>query len=155
MTFQFFLKKGREPKMVDKPSSETILTTYSFDELLNLVKMKAEKLVDEQLAGVKKYLESLSVEEKETPTITEKPVRKKAGRPVGKTQSEKKMTLGAHLLEVLGSEPKKVDEIMDAILDRGYQTKSDNPKKILQLELGKQIKRKTIKKVGYGVYVRK
>jgi len=141
--------------MVDKPSSETILTTYSFDELLNLVKMKAEKLVDEQLAGVKKYLESLSVEEKETPSIPEIPVRQKAGRPVGKTQSEKKMTLGAHLLEVLGSEPKKVDEIMDAILDRGYQTKSDNPKKILQLELGKQIKRKTIKKVGYGVYVRK
>jgi len=141
--------------MVAKPSSETILTTYSFDELLNLVKMKAEKLVDEQLAGVKKYLESLGVEEKETPTITEKPVRKKTGRPVGKTQPEKEMSLGAHLLEVLGSEPKKIDEIMKSILDRGYKTKSGNPKQILQLELARQIKRKTIKKVERGVYVRK
>ena len=141
--------------MVAKPTTETILKTYSLDELLDLAKMKIRKQADERLFKAIKYMESLGVEEKETPSIPEKPVRKKAGRPMGKIQPEKKMTLGAHMLEILGSEPKKIDEIMKSILDRGYQTKSDNPKRILQLELARQIKRKTIKKVERGVYVLK
>lgn len=141
--------------MVAKPSAEVILRTYSLDELLDLAKLKARRHGDARLEEAKKYLESLTRNTDAIVAETPRRGRRKGTQVVHYARGGKKMSLGGHLLEVLGSQPQKIDEIMSAILARGYKTKSQDPKRVLYLELKKQLEHGTIDKIDRGLYIRK
>lgn len=139
--------------MATKPMIETILDTYTLDELLHLVKLKSDRLIEENTEAMKKHVESFVHQTSEPVRIVSAPKPPKAESP--KKPTEKPMSLGAHLLEVLGTKPLKIDEIMSAILARGYKTQSKDLKNMLAHELIRQLKKNTIKKMGYGMYSRK
>ncbi len=149
--------------MVAKPSPDTILKTYSLEEMLDLVKQKSELNANNQLDEFKKHIESFtSAEIDETPMQDDTPRvgrpvgsgrgRKKAGRPSASASTGRKKSLGEYLLETIGSQPMKVEEIMSAIEDRGYKSKSKDPRRILYLELKKQVESGALKKAGRGLY---
>ena len=48
-----------------------------------------------------------------------------------------------------------VEEILKAIVKLGYKSKSKDPRRVLYLELKKQVVKKNLKKVGRGTYVKK
>jgi len=142
-------------EMEAKPPVETILQTYSLEELLDLAKMKARRLTDENLEALKKHIDSFIPEKSGGVGITAGREWKITKPPEPEMRAEKKMSLGRCVLEVLGSEPLKIDKIMEAVLARGYKSRSKNLKQMLAVELSKQVKKNTIKKVKPGVYVRK
>ncbi|HOJ61999.1 MAG TPA: hypothetical protein PK878_17080 [bacterium] len=144
--------------MVAKPSAENILKFYSLDELLNLIREKAALEAEGRLAEAKKHLsDALNLigggwKEKTTaPRETEEPpaVERKPRGP------RKKAPLGQLIQQVLGPQPMKIDEILTSLQSLGYKSKSKDPRRILYLELTKQVANKTIKKLGRGMYASK
>lgn len=155
--------------MTAKPSEKTILQTYSLNELLDLIKEKARIEADEQMESVRQQLNTLTqsligTHQKVTPSIVKSLGRR--GRPrkdAFETQSEmrsersgrKKTPLGQLLQQVLGSTPMKIEEIMTALREQGYKSKSKDPRRILYLELKKQVANKNIRKTGRGMYTQR
>lgn len=149
--------------MVAKPSPDTILKTYSLEEILDLVKEKSELNATNQLNEFKKHIESFTSGETEDILITDdtprvgRPVgsgrgRRKVGRPSGSVSTGRKKSLGDYLLETIGPHPMKIEEIMSAIEDKGYKSKSKDPRRVLYLELKKQVENGALKKAGRGLY---
>lgn len=156
--------------MVAKPSEKTILQTYSLNELLDLIKEKARIDAEEQMDMVRQHLSTLSKAmggafPKSTPGIADK-IQGRRGRP-RKDDSEsasapaagrggrKKTPLGQLLQQVLGPEPMGIEEIMEGLKAQGYKSKSKDPRRVLYLELKKQVENKNIKKSGRGMYALK
>ena len=140
-----------------KPNATTILQHYSLSELLDLIKAKAQQNEVAVLHEARSHVDALTKtigEQKSTPPVKSrepKPsIKRGRGRPTGK-----KKYLGDYLVAVLGSKPMKIEEIMEAIKAQGYKSKAKDPRRILYLELKKQVNNKAIKKVGRGMYTGK
>ena len=140
-----------------KPNATTILQHYSLSELLDLIKAKAQQNEATALNEARSHIDALAKViggQRSAPPIKSrepKPsIKRGRGRPSGKKKS-----LGDHLVAVLGPKPMKIEEIMEAIKAQGYKSKAQDPKRVLYLELKKQVSNKAIKKVGRGVYTGK
>ncbi len=144
--------------MPAKPTAKTIIDTYTLDEIIELVKMKAHSEVEKQLDQLKKHIDSFSsgspsVESPPQPTYTpaseESTTTRKSTR--GRKPGSKK-SLGDYILETLGSSPMKIEEIMDEIKAKGFKSKSKDPRRILYLELRKQVEKGNLEKTARGLY---
>ncbi|MBI1387356.1 MAG: hypothetical protein GC154_02780 [bacterium] len=165
--------------MPAKPSANTILSTYSLDELLALVKDKATMEADEKIQPFRNAVESFtqSVSGAVSGAMSQpkrrgrKPGRPagtgKRGRPPGTGKRGRPAKAGAprgkraakslkdFLLEVLGKEPQGVEAIMKGLQEKGYKSKSKDPRRVLYLELKKQVDKGLVKKSGRGLYALK
>ncbi|MDP8245230.1 MAG: hypothetical protein P9L94_14195 [Candidatus Hinthialibacter antarcticus] len=160
-----------------KPNSKTILSTYSLDELLSLVKDKAAIEAEAKLQEVRTALAALTGMEapkkrgpkpgakrgpkpgaKRGPKPGKKtgrgPGRPRLSKPGRKPGSAKKPLKG-YLLEVLSKDAMKIEEIMAALKTAGYKSKSKDPRRVLYLELKKQVSSGAVKKSGRGLYALK
>ncbi len=140
-----------------KPNASTILQHYSLSELLDLVKAKAQQNETSALDEARSHLDALSQViggRKAAPKakMSEPKPEDKRGK---ERSSGKKKSLGDHLIAVLGSKPMKIEEIMEALNAQGYKSKANDPRRVLYLELNKQVKNKAIEKVGRGTYTGK
>ena len=142
-----------------KPSQEKILQSYSFDELLDLVKIQAKRETEKRLEDAKKHLSALTdLVTGEAPRVVRRRRRgrrKAAAVAIVKTRRRRarnKKTLRDHLLAVLDKKPKKIKEILDAIQSTGYKSLAKDPKRVLYTELKKQVSQGTVKKNGRGMY---
>jgi len=152
-----------------KPSEQTILKTYTLDELIDLAKQRAQMEVREQLNDARSHLDALSLAMGEKPQSavksTVKPTKKTKGArtkvkkakatPAVKASDqsgEMKMSLGAHLTAVLRAKPMDIKTITAALAEHGYTSNSNDPRRILYLELKKLIDKGTVVKVSRGVY---
>lgn len=150
--------------MAIKPNPNSILSTYALDDLLDLVRQKAESIAEEKLEETKKQINDVISLAVGAPV---KAAAKRPGRPPSTKQTatspksqnrgekQKRRSLSSFLLEAIGSSPMGVDDILAAITKLGYQSKSEDPRRILYLELKKQVDKKNLKKVGRGTYVAK
>lgn len=139
--------------MPSKPAAEAILRTYSHDELLDLAKAKAKIETEERLSEAQKHLNALN-----------QLVGARGETPGGErmdsihaahgfaTRPRNKRSLGEHVLDVLDDKPKKIDEILEAIYENGYHSNAREPRRVLYLELKKQIDKGNVKKDGRGLY---
>jgi hypothetical protein len=163
-----------------KPSEQTILKTYTLDELIDLAKQRAQMEVREQMNEARSHLDALSQAMGEKPKSTASLPAKAKGR-VAKSKAKKtksrrvtkatvkkakavpavkasdksgeiKMSLGAHLTAVLRAKPMDIKTITAALADHGYTSNSNDPRRILYLELKKQIDKGTVLKAGRGKY---
>jgi hypothetical protein len=153
--------------MAVKPNEDTILQTYSLDELIDLVKEKAQMEIDDKLNLAKEQLVSVFGESTTAPTRSAQPQRsakatapagtRRKGRPKGATGRGKgnKMSLGDYINEVMTDKPMNVDEIMNSINALGYSSNAKDPRRILYLELKKQAEKGNVKKTGRGMYAKK
>ncbi|MEW6239098.1 MAG: hypothetical protein AB1656_27265 [Candidatus Omnitrophota bacterium] len=135
-----------------RPSAETILKSFTLEEILDLAKTKAQRDVSDHLNDFKKHLDSFTpgYAAKIAPPATTRGPKKgqlKRGRKPGGKKS-----LGDYLLESIGNSPMTIDEIMRAIESRGYRSKSKDPRRVLYLELKKQVENGGIDKTGRGMY---
>ncbi len=176
-----------------KPSVSLILSTYSLDELIELVKEKAQDDLQEQLKMAREHLRALSESmggklhsfSEGMPVVKGRRGRPKGSKGVVKEdfsndslpkmgrrqslQSEdnaeglkqstrkratNKIPLGAHLNEILGAVPMDIDSIMKALQQRGYTSKSSDPRRVLYLELRKQIEKGNAVKSERGMYAK-
>ncbi len=145
--------------MAAKPNLETILQTYSLDELLDLARTKARRMEEERLNEARRHYEALtkmieSEESKIEPVSEPEETKPTVSRPRGRKPSGKKKSLGDHIIEVVGSTPMKIDEILAAIRENGYKSKAKDPRRVLYLELKKQILNNNLLKVDRGRYVK-
>lgn len=158
-----------------KPNAKTILNTYSLADLLSLVKDKAAMDADAKLEEVRSALaNSLSGIEapkkrgpkpgaKRGPKPGAKTAKKKSDRGPGRPRLNKpgrkagsaKKPLKVYLLDVLTKTPMKIEEIMEALKQSGYKSKSKDPRRVLYLELKKQVSSGSVKKSGRGLYALK
>ncbi len=163
-----------------KPSEQTILKTYTLDELIDLTKQRAQMEVREQMNEARSHLDALSLSMGEkTKSAVSLPVKAKGkvakskakktkSRRAAKAAVEKvtaapaakdsdagaatKMSLGNHLTAVLRAKPMDIKTITAALAENGYTSESKDPRRILYLELKKQILKGTVAKVGRGKY---
>ncbi|MGC9326565.1 MAG: hypothetical protein ACP5I1_02925 [Candidatus Hinthialibacter sp.] len=156
--------------MTAKPSEQTILETYSFSELLDLVKEKARMDAEEHMKSAREHLNALAkamggVMEETSQQVSAK-MGSRRGRPRKEEASQesysksarrrgKKAPLGQMLRDVLKPEPMTIDEIMSALKANGYKSKSKDPRRVLYLELKKQVESNNIRKVDRGQYCAK
>ncbi len=156
--------------MPAKPNAKSVLSTYSLDELLSLVKDKAAFEAEAKLQEVRTALASLTgieAPKKRGPKPGSKrgpkPEKKKSARGPGRPRLSKpsrkpdkaKKPLKQYLMEVLTKKPMKADEILDALKASGYQSKSKEPRRVLYMELRKLAKDGAVKKSGRGMYALK
>jgi len=140
--------------MMEKPSIETILNSYSMEELLEIAKMKARMQIEETIEEFKAHLFSYSgiqpeFEEKE------QDVPRADSRSIIKVEQRKtveKKSLKKRVLEVVGKKPMSVDEIINALVERGYESKAQDARRVLYHELGRLINSGSLKKAGRGMY---
>lgn len=150
--------------MALKPSENTILSTYTLDELIELIREKAQMEVEQKLNEAKNQLVALIGEgttDSAPSTYTPTPGRGRR-KSTTKTKAKKKSTakqargskqsLGNYILEAVGSKPMSIREIMNSIKSLGYKSKAKDPRRILYLELKKQVEKGNIKKTGRGMY---
>lgn len=144
--------------MAAKPSVENILKCYTLEDLLGLVKEKAALEAEERLSEAKRHLsEALSVvggglkaKAVETREMEErKPMERKPRGP------RKKASLGKLIQQVVGPQPMGIEEILQGLTAIGYKSKSKDPRRVLYLELKKQVQSNNIKKIGRGMYASK
>lgn len=161
-----------------KPEPEVILEHYSLTELLDLVRNKAERLTEERLQEARSHLEALSnmvapgagmtthMASFPPPSSVSAPEDpKRRGRPLGsKSTTEdaprrkynrrdgRKKSLKDHLLEVMTPEPMGVNEILDALKANGFRSKAEDPRRILYLELSRQVEEGVLVKISRGTY---
>lgn len=145
--------------MNQRPSEKSILETYSIDDLLSLVKEKAQLNIEAEFEGLKQYMDSFMTSSSGTAPVTkvaaERPVVKEPSAPAGPKKGKrvsKRVPLGNLLMEVLGDEPMGVEEILAKLIQQGYKSKSKDPRRILYIELGKQVEKGTVQKAGRGLY---
>jgi len=142
--------------MPAKPNTESILNSYSMDELLALVKAKSHREADVQLAQARRHLDTLSNalggKPKPTPQKTAPAVKRGRKKPAAKAKTT--ISLGAHIQNVLGKKPMSIDHILNAIKKNGFKSKAKDQKAMMYTELGNQVKKKTIKKAGVGKYIK-
>ncbi|MDX9753377.1 MAG: hypothetical protein RBU29_05410 [bacterium] len=155
--------------MAIKSNDLEILQSYTLDELIELVKEKAKMDIDDRLSEAKNQLVSLlsgsSEWSESSPKVESAPVKKKGrGRPKGSTKNSakpksaakegksKRIPLGQYLEQVLTPEPQKVDDLYEALKSVGYQSNAQDPRRILYLELTRQVKAGKVKKSGRGLY---
>ncbi len=141
-----------------KPNASTILQYYSLGELLDLVKTKAQQNENDILNEARSHVDALNKAFGSSMPAAA-PAKKRGPKPKMKREkvksTGKKRSLGDHLIEVLGPEPMKIEEIMDAIKAEGYKSKAKDPRRVLYLELKKQVNNNAIEKVGRGMYTSK
>lgn len=147
--------------MPPKPSASTILKTYSLDELLSLVKDKSVMEAEDKMQGFRNAIASLTgsatggdAPKKRGPKPGSKRGRKPGPKP-GSKRGRSKKSLKDYLLEVLGKEPMNIESIMDELKNKGYKSKSKDPRRVLYLELKKQVSSGNVKKAGRGMYALK
>lgn len=168
--------------MANKPSTDTVLRFYSLDELLGLVKEKARMDVSEKMQAAKNHLLALTGAlgggafsapsevgmtrkgRRGRPPKAEKPLLVKKtpgrrGRPpkaAGKTAGNgvEHESLSRLLMEVLDKSPKGIEDLMEDLKRQGWNSKSKDPRRVLYLELGKQVKKGTVQKASRGLYVK-
>ena len=142
--------------MMEKPNIETILDFYSMEELLEIAKMKARMQLEETIEEFKAYLFSFSYfgikpefqeKEQDVPRADSKSIIKVEHEETGKKKSLKK-----RILEVVGKKPMTVDEIINALVERGYESKAQDSRRVLYHELGRLINSNALQKAGRGMY---
>lgn len=160
--------------MPTKPSSDTILSTYSLEELLELVKEKSEQNANEQIEefkhqinqfasstlGTSQTKSSTASQPKESrpkakSTTTKKSVKKSKSTSSSKSSRKSSgKSLSSMILNILNesSSPMKVDDLQKALKKKKWTTKSSKPRQIIQLELMKLIKKDQIKRADRGMY---
>ncbi|MBN2327461.1 MAG: hypothetical protein JXR73_09930 [Candidatus Omnitrophica bacterium] len=156
--------------MAAKPSEQTILQTYSLNELLDLIKEKARLDAEEHMTAAREHLTALAKAMGGVVEATSKKVAVKTGArrgrprkvdasqdasPKSARRGGKKIPLGQMLQDILGPEPMGIEEIMSALKANGYKSKSKDPRRVLYLELKKQVENNNIKKAGRGLYCAK
>lgn len=158
--------------MVAKPAAQTILSTFTLDELIDLVKDKAQMEVDEKLNEAKDQLVSFFGEASSKPAAVQKTIKTvkkgKRGRPpmaakAPKVESDtprgrgrgKKLSLGGFLLQALTNSPQNIESIMSGLKTVGYKSSAKDPRRILYLELNKQVKKGNAIKTDRGMYALK
>ena len=148
--------------MAKKPTQSVILESYSLDELLDLVKEKAALDAEEKFNSFRDQLSQFTSSigaapqpKKTTKKVASKTVAKKK-KPAAASKTKKRprntVPLRESILSVLGSKPMKIDEIQAAVVETGWKSTSKEPKRVVNLELGKLIKTKSIKRAGRGMY---
>jgi hypothetical protein len=146
----YYLIKGKD--MAAKPTIQTILKTYNLEEILDLAIIKVRSVRDEKQEQAQMHLAALTHlvtgGQKESAKI------KKTVQPISGRRGNK-LSLGSHVLEVLGSQPMSVEEIMSAVLARGYKSQAKDLRRILYLELRKQIEKNQVNKAARGMYTRR
>ncbi|MBZ0257441.1 hypothetical protein K8I31_15345 [bacterium] len=159
--------------MPAKPNSKTILSTYSLDDLLTLVKDKAAMEAEAKLQEVRNALAAsltgVEAPKKRGPKPGAKrgpkpgkksgrgpgrPPKAAKGKP-GRKPGRSKKPLKDYLMDVLSKDAMKIEEIMEALKSAGYKSKSKDPRRVLYLELKKQVSGGTVKKSGRGMYALK
>jgi hypothetical protein len=148
--------------MVAKPSAKTILNEYSLDELIDLVKEKAQMEVDAKLNEAKSQLMALFSESSPSSSPAKAP---SAGTTRKKSTSVKtakpgrgkmkKVPLTELIVQVLDSTPKKIADILTEVKTLGYKTKSKNPKSIISQELLRLVNKGVAIKEDRGMYILK
>jgi len=142
--------------MMEKPSIETILNSYSMEELLEIAKMKARIQIEKTIEEFKTHLFSFSYsgiqpefqeKEQDVPRVDSKSIIKVKHQETGKKKSLKK-----RILEVVGKKPMSVDEIINALVEGGYESNAQDARRVLYHELGRLINSGALKKAGRGMY---
>ncbi len=156
--------------MAAKPSEKIILQTYTLNELLDLIKEKARMDAETQLNNAREHLSALALAIGGETERSSRGIPKVRGRRRGRPRKSdaapqpadrdrkrgrKKIPLGQLLQEILGASPMGIEDIMLALKGRGYTSKSKDPRRVLYLELKKQVENKNIKKTGRGMYAMK
>lgn len=142
--------------MAQKPSTQSILSTYSLSEILELIREKAAmdyqdtvNNLQDQIRQISSNLGgSISQESKQTITKAKSPKPTKS-----RTRAKNKQPVGDMILGVLSSTPMSIGTILSAIQAKGFKTSSKNPRQIISLQLLKLSKDKKIKKAERGMYV--
>ncbi|RJP28587.1 MAG: hypothetical protein C4527_11665 [Candidatus Omnitrophota bacterium] len=147
--------------MAVKPNPSTILDTYSLEEILDLAKEKEKRNKDEHMAEAKRYLDYLSKFMGQTDSEPEIEIEMEPPAPVKEIRAKTvqrnrpKIPLSELLVNVIGSKPMGVNDILEALQQNGWKSKSSDPRRILYLELKKQVEKGTIDKAARGEYVKK
>ncbi len=142
-----------------RPTEKSILESYSLDELLSLVQEKVQRDIESGLEGLRITMNrlmgswpgsgALEKTERQETAAPPAPVQPKRGRG-----RPRRLPLGDMLSEVLGDQPMGIEEILEKLVQRGFQSKSKDPRRILYIELGKQVGKGTVQKAGRGKYCR-
>lgn len=167
--------------MANKPSTDTVLRFYSLDELLGLVKEKARMDVSEKLQAAKNHLLALTgalgggvssapaeigtprkgrrgrppKAEKQTAAVKTAGRRGRPPKAAGKNaKNSGGESLSSLLMDVLDKTPKGIEDLMNDLSKQGWNSKSKDPRRVLYLELGKQVKKGTIQKSSRGQYMK-
>ena len=142
--------------MAQRPSTQTILSTYSLSEILDLIRERAAMDYQETLNNLRDQIRHISsnlggsIPQESKQTIT----KEKFPKPVkSRKRAKNKQPVGDMILGVLSSTPKNISDILSAIQANGFKTNSKNPRQIISLQLLKLSQDKKIKKAGRGVYV--
>jgi len=145
--------------MTLRPSEKTIIETYTLDELLALVKEKVQRNIAAEFEGLKQSMSSILgslrgpasvIQEHELPE--EKPQTPALSLAAGGKRPSQRVSLGNLLQNVLSDEPLGVDEILEKLVQNGYKSKSKDPRRILYIELSKQVEKGTVQKAERGKY---
>jgi hypothetical protein len=152
--------------MATKPSPDTIINTYSLDELLELVKVKSEQNTNDQIQEFRNQINQFTFntsspsEAHASKPTTESNTPKQNHRPRRRTTSSKRnnkpsgKSLSSMIITILqnSSVPMKIDDLYNALKKKKWTTKSDNPKRIIQMELHKLLQKQQIKRADRGMY---
>jgi hypothetical protein len=168
--------------MPQKPDKQTIISTYSMNEIVELAKEKAKIDAEQTLSNARDHLSALmdafGVEQKSTmkresktivqkekrgrgrpklkktePLVSKKGLEKHlAGEKSSKASRGKKVPLNELVLKCLGKKPMSVKDLINALKQKGWQSRSNDPRRVLYLELGKMVKNGSIIKSGRGMY---
>ena len=142
-----------------RPNEKNILATYSLEELLSLVQEKLQYDIESGLEELRSTMNRLLgswagtgtgvVEKAERPEPKAQPA---PAQPKRRRGPSKRVPLGELLLEVLEEQPMGVEEILEKLIQHGFQSKSKDPRRILYIELGKQVEKGTVQKAERGKY---
>lgn len=172
--------------MLQKPSAELVLQTYTQEELAELYREKVVQDAQSQIEAFKQKLFDLNRlfqgegfsetagaaapkkrgrKPKSAGSSQEIGVEKKRrGRPAKSAsislsgtaeengEESERQPLGSLILSVLKKKPMKIQEIMEKIHEKGWNTKSSNPRMLISQELTKQLKKGSIEKAERGSY---
>jgi len=144
-----------------KPATDTILTHYSYNDLIDLAKIKAKRDRQERLSGVQNILDELSAivggRKHSTVSSKSKTASKKSTVRKSKKRIFNKTPLNQHILNVLSSQSGSLSiaDILKAVQANGYRTTSKKPRQIISMEILNLSKSGKIRKTGWGMYALK
>ena len=124
------------------------------------IRTKFENLPKEKIEKQKRptfILYEFEVRENQKKTFEEKEqdvprADSKSTIKVEQEETGKKKSLKKRVLEVVGKKPMLVDEIINALVERGYESKAQDARRVLYHELGRLINSGSLKKAGRGMY---
>lgn len=140
--------------MPTKPTTLSILQTYSLDELMDMAREKATMESQQKFQAIRdqlRVMESMVSGEEQPASGTMR--MRRAGKSTRGRKPAGEPSLRDYLLKALGSDPMNVEQILEAITAMGYHSQAQDPRRVLYLELNKLANSGKVKKAGRGLYL--